>query len=184
MAATVRTMAGRPTSASVPHPAAGQEPNHRRDTVISFEEKLTWFRALAWIVVVSLYVRATTAQIAAGSTTDMKFQGIVLLAMAAWIGLTVVGAVTTAIGSSILATLAGGRTVAQSLQRTAHDERIARRAERVGYRVMTVLVLGVFVLVLLEAPHVWLAALLFARVALSAFAVDVVKLVEYRGGPR
>ncbi len=113
---------------------------------MSFEEKLTWFRALAWI------------------------------------GLTVVGAVTTAIGSSILATLAGGRTVAQSLQRTAHDERIARRAERVGYRVMTVLVLGVFVLVLLEAPHVWLAALLFASVALSAFAVDVVKLVEYRRG--
>lgn len=121
MSAAVRTMRGRPTRSSAPQPATVPTPNPRKETITSFEEKLTWFRALAWVAVISLYVRATAAQIAAGSTTDMDFQGIVLL--------------------------------------------------------------GVFGQVLLEAPHVWLAALLVASVAFSAFAEDVVKLVEYRRGP-
>lgn len=149
---------------------------------MSFQEKLTWVSAVVWVLVISNYVRAVGSQLGVVPVTEIAYRRPILFAMGALIVLTIVGAIAVAIGSAVAAALRGESSADDIDRKDERDARIAQRGDVVGYYASSVVLVGAFALILLEAPYFWIANAVFATLALGGLAAATAKLLAYRLG--
>ena len=149
---------------------------------MSFQEKFTWVHVVVTVLVAGAYYRFLAARLAEAPPSDIGYLWPIVWAMVAMIVLSVVGAVATAVGSAIAVELSGEGSARDIDRKDERDARIGQRGDLAGYHVSAALIVGVFVLTLLEQPYFWIANGLFTAFVIGGLVGAVVKLVAYRRG--
>lgn len=138
---------------------------------MTYEEKGTWAYLLASVGVWVGYVAVLWRRADGGPVVEVAYVGPLL-----W-----------AVGASILANTVGRVLFevvrpSESHHADVRDREVARFGDYVGGIVLSVLVAGVLVLALVEAPHFWIANAIYAAFVIQVVAASVLKLVAYRRG--
>ena len=143
---------------------------------MSYEEKNTWVLAviapLGFIVYLVLLFTQLGGRPLAEADYVWPMAGSILGAIAAGI----LGAIVVAIVTNIAS---GGKDVGKSDQR---DKQIGRFGEQVGSSFVVIGGVGAILLCFIEAPHFWIANLLYLCFVLSGILSSIAKLVAYRRG--
>jgi hypothetical protein len=149
---------------------------------MAFHERFTWVNIVVTLLVAATYLRHVGAQVGTTPVADIAYVGPVVWATVAMIALNILGAITVAIGSAISIEVTGQGSIDDIDRKDERDQSIARRGDLAGYYVTSVLVIGVFVLTVLELPHFWIANALFLAFVVAGLASASTKLVAYRRG--
>ena len=138
---------------------------------MSFEEKGTWVVTAIALANAVLYFATILGQIPTTAVGDIDYQGRLLIAIGATIGL------------STLAMIAVGITSPEDAGKSdQRDKDINRLGEYVGGILVTFGMLVPFGLALAEAPYFWIANAMYLIFVLSGLCAAVVKVVIYRRG--
>lgn len=141
---------------------------------MTYQEKWTWLYLVMAPVGYAVYLILTF------TTGDGPLDGDAYVWPMIW---TILGA----IGAGILAGIVLGIVVGMSDPRQAgksdqRDREISWFGDRVGGSLLVAGALGALVLAFVEAPHAWIANVLYLGFVLSAILGSIVKLVAYRRG--
>lgn len=149
---------------------------------MSFEEKVTWVNLAVSAIVAAVYFFVVGGQLGERPVTEIAYLRPMIFAVGAIILLTIVGSIAMAIGTAIAAEIRGQGSASDVGRTDERDARIGRRADRVGYYLLSALMLGVLILTVSKYEHFWIANALFASFAVVGMVVSIVKLVAYRRG--
>lgn len=138
---------------------------------MSFEEKGTWVFAGIAIVLAVIYFATILGQLPTTAVGDIDYQGSMLAAIGATIVLTIVGYIGVAMSSPKDANQADER-----------DRDINRFGEYVGGSLLAFGMIVPFALAMAEAPHFWIANVMYLVFVVAGVCGAAVKLVAYRRG--
>ena len=138
---------------------------------MSFEEKSTWIYAVIAAVLPVGYFTTVLGQLRTTAAADIDFQGPLMAAIGAAIGLS--------IAAHILVAIAAPDDAGKRDQR---DKDINRYGEYVGGLVLSVAAVVPLVLAISEADHFWIASAIYLAFVLGAVTGSIVKIVAYRRG--
>jgi len=147
-----------------------------------FEEKMTWVSAVVTAVIPTAYFVSILGQLSDTSASEVAYQVPMLIAIAAAVVLTVVGAILSAIGTAVAAEITGSGSVADIDRKDERDVSIGRRGEVVGFYVSSAGIFGALVLTMLEYDYFWIANAIYLSFAVGTLVSSAVKLVAYRRG--
>ena len=133
---------------------------------MSFEEKGTWLYLVIISVLPIAYVAAIAGQATSVPVTDIEYQGPMLAAIGATIGLAIL-----AISSP-----------ADADKYDQRDKDINRLGEYVGGTVLGFGMIVPFGLAMIEAPYFWIANGMYAVFVIAGICAATAKLVLYRRG--
>lgn len=143
---------------------------------MSYEEKNTWVFAfiapLGLIVYLVLLFTQLDGRPLAEADYVWPMAGTILGAIVAGILGGIVVGIITGITS-------GGKNGGQSDQR---DKQIGRFGEQIGNSFIVIGGVGALILCFIEAPHFWIANLLYVCFVLAAILSSIAKLIAYRRG--
>jgi hypothetical protein len=161
---------------------------------MAFEEKLTWISATVTVVVAGVYFAVVGSRMGGTPVAEVAYQVPMLIAMGAMIVLTIAGVIATSIGTAIGAAVvaeAGARGSGETAANEAvkdidrkdeRDELISARGGRVGYNVLSLLMVGVLALAMLRYDQFWIANAMFVAFVITGLTDATVKIVAYRRG--
>ena len=138
---------------------------------MSFEEKGTWLYLVIISVLPIAYVAAIAGQATSVPVTDIEYQGPMLAAIGATIGLALLGMIAIAISSP-----------ADADKSDQRDKDINRLGEYVGGTVLGFGMIVPFGLAMIEAPYFWIANGMYAVFVIAGICAATAKLVLYRRG--
>lgn len=138
---------------------------------MSFEEKGTWLYLVIVVTMSLAYVAMIAGQIASVPVAEIDYQGPMLAAIGATIGLVIVGMIAIAISSP-----------AEADKSDQRDKDINRLGEYVGGTVLAFGMFVPFVLAMVEAPYFWIANVMYLVFVIAGICGAAVKLVLYRRG--
>lgn len=149
---------------------------------MAFHERFTWVNVVVTLLVATAYYRHIAPQLGEVAATEVAYVGPVVWATLAMIVLNIVGAIGVAVASAIAVEVTGEGSLDELDREDERDSSISRRGDLVGYYLTSVLMIGVFVLTVLELPHFWIANALFTSFVIAGLTTAGVKLVTYRRG--
>ena len=149
---------------------------------MSFEEKLTWVNAVVSVVVAGVYGALVFGQLGDVPADEIAYQRPMLIAIAALVVLTIVGAILMAIGTAVSVEITGNGSVDDIDRKDERDVEIGRRGMRAGYVVSSAGAVGVLGLAMLEYDYFWIANALFLAFVVAGLVSSVVRLIAYRRG--
>lgn len=138
---------------------------------MSFEEKGAWLYAVVVVALPTIYFLTILGQLPNAAVTEIDYQGPLLTAVGAAIGLSIVGMIGIGIASP--------NEAGKSDQR---DKEVNRLGEYVGGIVLGVGMLVPFGLAMVEAPHFWIANAMYLVFVVAGLIGTAVKLAVYRRG--
>jgi hypothetical protein len=138
---------------------------------MSFEEKGTWLYLVIITALPIVYFATIVSQAASVPVADIDYQGPLLAAIGAAIGLAIVGMIAIAISSP-----------AEADKSDQRDKDINRLGEYVGGIVLGFGMIVPFGLAIVEAPYFWIANGMYAVFVIAGLSGTVTKLVLYRRG--
>jgi hypothetical protein len=143
---------------------------------VSYEEKNTWVFAfiapLGLVVYLALLFTQLDGRPLAEADYVWPMAGTIL-------GAIVVGILGGIVVGIVTGITSGGKDTGKSDQR---DKQIGRFGEQIGNSFIVIGGVGALVLCFIEAPHFWIANLLYVCFVLAAILSSVAKLVAYRRG--
>ena len=149
---------------------------------MSFEEKMTWVSVTVTTLVSGIYFALVLGQLGDAPPTEIAYQPILIIAIAASVVMMIIGAIIMAIGTAISAEITGEGSVDDINTKDERDVVISRRGDLIGYYVSSAGVVVVLGLTMLEYDHFWIANALYLSFAVAAVVSSAVKLVAYRRG--
>lgn len=138
---------------------------------MSFEEKGTWLYLVIITALPIVYFATIVSQAASVPVADIDYQGPLLAAIGAAIGLAIVGMIAIAISSP-----------AEADKSDQRDKDINRLGEYVGGLILGFGMIVPFGLAMVEAPYFWIANSMYAVFVIAGLSGTVTKLVLYRRG--
>ena len=138
---------------------------------MSFEEKGTWLYLVIITVLPVVYFATIVGQVMSVPVDEIDYQGPLLLAIGAAIGLAIVGMIAIAISSP-----------AEADKSDQRDKDINRLGEYVGGLVLGFGMIVPFGLAMAEAPYFWIANGMYAVFVIAGLCGTLAKLVLYRRG--
>lgn len=142
---------------------------------MSYEEKNTWVFAfiapLGYIVYLVLLFTSLDGRPLAEAEYVWPMAGSILGAIVAGI----LGGIVVGIVSGIVSREDGGKS-------DQRDKQISRFGEQVGNSFIVIGGVGALVLSFVEAPHFWIANLLYLCFVLAGILSSIARLVAYRRG--
>lgn len=138
---------------------------------MSFEEKGTWLYLVIISVLPIAYFATIFGQLSSVPVAEIDYQGPLLVAIGAAIGLTIVGMIVIAISSP-----------AEADKSDQRDKDINRLGEYVGGTVLGFGMIVPFGLALTEAPYFWIANAMYVVFVIAGISAAAAKLVLYRRG--
>lgn len=138
---------------------------------MSFEEKGTWLYLVIITVLPIVYFATIAGQVMSMPVDEIDYQGRMLVAIGAAIGLAIVGMIAIAISSP-----------AEADKSDQRDRDINRLGEYVGGLVLGFGMIVPFGLAMVEAPYFWIANGMYAVFVIAGLCGTVAKLVLYRRG--
>ena len=138
---------------------------------MSFEEKGTWLYLVIITTLPIVYFATIVSQAASVPVADIEYQGPLLAAIGAAIGLGIVGMIAIAISSP-----------AEADKSDQRDKDINRLGEYVGGLILGFGMIVPFGLAMVEAPYFWIANGMYAVFVIAGLSGTVTKLVLYRRG--
>jgi MFS family permease len=138
---------------------------------MSFEEKNTWVFAFLAPIGYTVYLVLLLSQLGGRPLVEADY---------VWpmVG-TILGAIVVGILGGIVAGITSGKDTGKSDQR---DKQINRFGEYIGSAFLVMGALGALILAWFEAPHFWIANLLYLAFVLQGILSSVAKLYAYRRG--
>lgn len=149
---------------------------------MAFHERFTWVNVVVTLLVATTYYRHIAARLGEVPVAEIAYVGPVVWATLAMIVLNIVGAITVAVGAAISVEVTGEGSVDDLDRKDERDRNIAQRGDVAGSYVSSVVLIGAFVLTVLELPYFWIANAIFAGLVVAGLASSGVKLVAYRRG--
>lgn len=138
---------------------------------MTFEEKRAWAMAVIAVVGYAAYVVLVLSRADGRPLTEVPYVGAAL-----WtIGLGIVVGIVSGI-------VAGIASREEGLQVDERDREIGRFGEYVGQSFVVIGGVSAMGLAMVEAPHFWIANVLYLCFVLSAVLGSVTKIVAYRRG--
>jgi len=137
---------------------------------MSFDEKNTWVFGVIAVTGYTIYL-VLLFMAAAGAPLEQ--------APYVW---PMVGTILGAIAAGILGGIVLGITSPRNTKSDLRDKQITRFGEQMGNSFIVIGGVGALVLCFLEAPHFWIANLLYLCFVLSGILSVVARLVAYRRG--
>ena len=147
-----------------------------------FEEKVTWANGVVTIIVPIVYFAIMIGRLQSTPAADISWQVPLIVAIAASVVLTVVGAIVMSIGTSITAVARGRKPEDEIDRKDERDKTIGRHGDLVGYYVASAGMVGVLILTMFEVDYLWIANALYLSFVVAMVVSSVVKLVAYHRG--
>lgn len=138
---------------------------------MSFEEKNTWIYGAIAVVVPVIYFAAVLPQVATTGVGAISYIPSMLTAIGVAIALSIVGSI-------VISTFSRRHPE----KKDERDKQITRTADKVGFYVFSVLVLGPLLLAMAEVAPFWIANAIYLAFTLTALITSIVKIVGYRRG--
>lgn len=138
---------------------------------MSFEEKGTWLYLVIITTLPIVYFATIVSQAASVPVADIEYQGPLLAAIGAAIGLGIVGMIAIAISSP-----------ADADKSDQRDKDINRLGEYAGGLVLGFGMIVPFGLAMLDAPSFWIANAMYVVFVVAGIVGAATKLVLYRRG--
>jgi drug/metabolite transporter (DMT)-like permease len=138
---------------------------------MSFEEKGTWLYLVIIVTLPIVYLATIAGQVASVPVDEIDYQGPLLAAIGAAIGLAILGMIAIAISSP-----------AEADKSDQRDKDINRLGEYVGGLVLGFGMIVPFGLAMTEAPYFWIANVMYVVFVIAGLCGTVAKLVLYRRG--
>lgn len=143
---------------------------------MSYEEKNTWVFAFIAPIGYLVYVALVLTGAGGRPLEEADYVPPMLGTILGAIVVGILGGIVTGIVTGIAS---GGKDSGKSDQR---DKQINRFGEYVGSAFLVMGALGALVLAWFEAPHFWIANVLYLAFVLQAILSSIAKLVAYRRG--
>jgi hypothetical protein len=143
---------------------------------VSYEEKNTWVLALIAPLGYIAYLVLLFTQLDGRPLAEAEY----VWPMAG----SIIGAIVAGIIGGILVGIVTGITSGGKVDSTSdqRDKQISRFGDHVGHSFVIIGGIGAIVLAFIEAPHFWIANLLYLCFVLAGILSSVAKLVAYRRG--
>jgi hypothetical protein len=138
---------------------------------LSYEEKNTWVFAVLAPIGYLVYVVLVLTQLGGRPLEEADYVPPMLG--------TILGAIVVGILGGMITGALSGKDAGKSDQR---DKQINRFGEYVGSAFLVMGALGALVLAWFEAPHFWIANVIYLAFVLQAILSSIAKLVAYRRG--
>lgn len=138
---------------------------------MSFEEKGTWLYLVIITALPIVYFATIVGQVTSMPVVEIDYQGPLLAAIGAAIGLGIVGMIAIAISSP-----------AEADKSDQRDKDINRLGEYVGGVILGFGMIVPFGLAMLEAPYFWIANVMYVVFVVAGICGAATKLVLYRRG--
>lgn len=142
---------------------------------MSFEEKNTWVLAVLSPVVYTVYLVLLFSQLDGRPLAEAEY---------VWpmVG-TILGAIVVGILAGIVVGIVSGITSGKDGGKAdLRDKQIHRFGEQIGNSFVVIGGIGALILCFIEAPHFWIANLLYLCFVLSGILSTIAKLFAYRRG--
>jgi hypothetical protein len=143
---------------------------------VSYEEKNTWVFAFIAPLGLIVYLVLLFTQLDGRPLAEADYVWPMLGTIVGAIVVGILGGIVVGIVTGITS---GGKDNGKSDQR---DKQISRFGEYIGSAFLVMGALGALVLAWVEAPHFWIANLLYVSFVLQAILSSIAKLVAYRRG--
>lgn len=138
---------------------------------MSIEEKRTWIMGVVALVAYCLYLATVLPRAAATSLATMDYVGPLLWSIG--------GAIIAAIVLNLAILIGSPRSAMATDQR---DKEINRSGEYIGQSFVVLGAISALILAMLEAPHAYIANVIYLGFVLSALLESAAKIVAYRRG--
>lgn len=138
---------------------------------MSYEEKNTWVFAVLAPIGYLVYVVLVLTQLGGRPLAEADYVPPMLG--------TILGAIVVGILGGMVTGALSGKDAGKADQR---DKQINRFGEYVGSAFLVMGALGALVLAWFEAPHFWIANVIYLAFVLQAILSSIAKLVAYRRG--
>ena len=142
---------------------------------MSFEEKNTWVLAILAPVGYAVYLVLLFSQLGGRPLAEAEY---------VWpmVG-TILGAIVVGILAGIVVGIVSGITSGKDGGKAdLRDKQIHRFGEQIGNSFVVIGGIGALILCFIEAPHFWIANLLYLCFVLSGILSSIAKLFAYRRG--
>lgn len=149
---------------------------------MAFHERFTWVNVVVTLLVATAYYSHIGPQLGQQPVSEIAYVVPIVWATLGMIVLNIVGAIGVAVASAIAVEVTGEGSVDHLDREDERDKSISRRGDLAGYYVTSALMIGVFVLTVLELPHFWIANAIFTAFVIAGLTTAGVKLVTYRRG--
>jgi hypothetical protein len=143
---------------------------------VSYEERNTWVFAVLAPIGYGVYLTLLFSQLGGRPLEEADYVPPMLGTILGAIVVGILGGIVVGIVTGIAE---GGKDVGKSDQR---DKQINRFGEYVGSAFLVMGALGALVLAWFEAPHFWIANVIYLAFVLQAILSSIAKLVAYRRG--
>ncbi len=143
----------------------------KREKIVSYEEKNAWVFGFIAPIGYIVYVVLVLTQAGQRPLEEANY-------VAPMLG-TILGAIVVGILAGMVVGMFSGKDAGKSDQR---DKQINRFGEYIGSAFLVIGALGALVLAWFEAPHFWIANVLYLGFVLQAILSTIAKLVAYRRG--
>jgi hypothetical protein len=143
---------------------------------VSYEEKNTWVFLFIAPVGYITYALLVVTQLGGRPLAEADYVGPMLGTILGAIVAGIIGGIVLGIATGVAS---GGKDAGKSDQR---DKQINRYGEYIGSVFLVLGALGALVLAWVEAPHFWIANVLYLAFVLQAILSSIAKLVAYRRG--
>jgi hypothetical protein len=143
---------------------------------MSYEEKNTWVFAFIAPLGFIVYLVLLFTQLDGAPLAEANYVPPMLGTILGAIVIGILGGIVVGIVTGITS---GGKDNGKSDQR---DKQISRFGDYIGSAFLVMAALGALVLSWFEAPHFWIANVLYLAFVLQAILSSVAKLVAYRRG--
>jgi hypothetical protein len=147
-----------------------------------FKEKYTWVSLVASVVVAGVYFVFVLGQVGETPVAEIAYQVPMLVAIAVFAALTIVGTIVMGIGTGIAIELTGEGSTEDIGRDDERDQEIQTRGQVAGSWVAAVGALGALALAMVRYDQFWIANAIYAAFVASTITTAVVKLVAYRRG--
>jgi len=139
---------------------------------MSFDEKNTWVFGFIAITGYAVYLVLLFTSAAGGPLPEVPYIAPML------------GTILGAIAAGILGGIVLGVTSPKNTKSDLRDKQITRFGEQMGNSFIVIGGVGALLLCFVEAPHFWIANLLYLCFVLSAIVSVIARIVAYRRGLR
>ena len=142
---------------------------------MSAEERNTWVQAIVSAAAYIVYAVVILNRAGSTALSEVAYAGTMI-----WItGATIVAIVTGLILSAIFGVVANKENEQKASE---HDKRISIKGDSFGLFALATGAGGAMVLAMLEAPHFWIANVIFLGFTISSVLSSVVNIISYRRG--
>ena len=142
-----------------------------RSGIVAFEEKRAWALGVIAIVGYALYVVLVLSRMDGRPLAEVPYIGTMLWTM----GLGIVAGIVSGIWFGIASRNDG-------LQADERDREIGRFGDHIGQSFVVIGGVSAMALAMVEAPHFWIANVLYLCFVLSAVLGSMAKVAAYRRG--